>query len=140
MNIWTYIKPPYKLPIYPHHNHRRRYTYTYTHKQTYINIYITTYHTSIYNTYHITLIACLYWTLYPLHIQYYYIALHVLIRLLCALYIHMNTYTYITMYNNIVHYIGTLIYTLLYIVPMTLYPNAFIFWPVYKYPYNIPHT
>ena len=137
MNIY---KPPYKLPIYPHHNHTRRHTYTYTHKQTYINIYITIYHTSIYNTYHITLIACLYWTLYPLHIQYYYIALHVLICLLCALYIHINIWTYITIYNDIVYYISILVYTVLYVVPMTLYPNAFISWSAFKYPYNIPHT
>ena len=138
MNIWTYASHliSYLCILYIHTTH----THTHT-QQNYINIYITIYHTSIYNNYHITLVACLYWTLYPLHIQYYYIALHVLIRLLCALYIHMNTYTYITMYNNIVHYIGvSIIYTVLYIVPITLYPNAFISWSAFKYPYNIPHT
>ena len=35
-------------------------------------------------------------------------------------YEHMNTYTYITMCNNIVHYIGiSIIYIVLYIVPTT---------------------
>ena len=135
-------KPPDQL--LSHHNHIRRYTYTYTHKQTYINIYITIYHTYIYNTYHITLIACLYWTLYPLHIQYYYIALHVLIRLLCALYIHMNIYTYITMYNDIVYYISTLIYTMLYIVPTTytltpLYPDQLLSTLIISLTHNTHH-
>lgn len=34
-------------------------------------------------------------------------------------YEHMKTYTYITIYSDIVYYISTLIYTVLYIVPIT---------------------
>ena len=57
----------------------------------------------------------------------------------------MNTYTYITMYNNIVHYIGiSIIYTVLYIVPATytltpLYSDQFINTLIISLTHNTDH-